>query len=220
MRNIERENEKVRELTAELEAKGYTVKVEPRADELPFSILDYQPDLIALKDQGGIIIEIKTSIKRVPISKFQEISKHVSQYKGWKFALVTLDDPLSSNLDTVDISLPDIEIIKERFNKLNTLIEMDILSAAILEAWSLTEGCLRILAAQVHIPVTLLQPSRLINHLYSEGELSIQQTDRLKELMKYRNMVAHGIDTHITLEKTESFKEALSDLITLIDSTS
>lgn len=213
MRNSEKEAEKTRELTQELEAKGYVVKVEPSLDELPFSMHGYRPDLVAQKGQEGIIIEIKGSLKRLPINRFQDISKQVSDHKGWRFALVTLDDPLESSLDSFDVNVPDLEYVKERFKKIDDVIRMQMLSAAILEGWSLIEACLRICADRANIPVTFLEASRLINHLYSEAEISMGQTDQLKELMKYRNKVAHGINTQITLEHALKFKEVLSDLI-------
>lgn len=211
------ESEKVIELTEKLESDGFKVIVEPRKDDIPFPIAPYKPDLIAYKNGGGIIFEIKRSMKRAPVSFFKDIAEKVALNEGWRFALVTLDDPSSSNFEASDLNPLEIDAIKDRKKKLESLQKLELYSAEIQEAWSLIEACLRHLAYFANIPLNLLPSARLINHLYSSGELTMEQTDRLKELMKLRNKVAHGIPVELTSNLANQFTNELSDLIVQIE---
>ena len=126
------ESEEVIELTEKLKSDGFRVIVEPRKDDIPFSIFPYNPDLIAYKNGGGIIIEVKKSMKRAPVSFFKEIAEKVSLNEGWRFALVTLDDPASFDFEENDLIPLKLDVIKERKEKLESLENLELYSACLL----------------------------------------------------------------------------------------
>lgn len=156
-------------------------------------------------------------MKRAPINYFREISERVALNEGWRFALVTLDDSTSTNFEVQDLSPLDIKIIIDRKKKLDDLEKLELHSAEVLEAWSLIEACLRVLAYGANLPLNMLQPIRLLNHLYSMGVTTMEQTDRIKELMKLRSKVAHGMPAEIGPDVVEEFKNELVSLIELIE---
>ena len=211
------EIEKAREIAFELKQKGYDVFIDPDSRNIPFFLDGYTPDLVAIKNDGGIVVEIKSSIKRLPLSKFHRISEIISSNQGWHFSLVTLDDPISSLFASLDNQLPNISLLKERFENIDKLISMDMKSPALMELWSLVESCLRLIAKKINMPVEFLQPNRLINHLYSIGELSMEQYDLLKKLMNIRNKVAHGFNQDINIENLKHGLNLLQYLIIKVE---
>jgi uncharacterized protein YutE (UPF0331/DUF86 family) len=211
------ESDKAQEIALEFESKGYTVVIEPSSEDIPFELHDYQPDLIALKGNGGVIVEIKASLKRLPVQKFHEISQHISSHQGWKFALVTLDDPVSKVMAIAETELPAQKVLKEKLKDIDTLLGMGMLSNALVSLWIQIESWIRIKSRLANLPLDLLQPQRLINHLYSDGELSMNQMDQLKELIQLRNKVVHGFDVKITEKELEEGIELLNEIISSVE---
>ncbi|MFZ9739069.1 MAG: hypothetical protein ACO3EZ_13770, partial [Prochlorotrichaceae cyanobacterium] len=73
------------------------------------------------------------------------------------------------------------------------------------------------LAQNQHLPINFLPLKQLINHLYSNGDLSMEQTDQLKEMMTIRNNVAHGFNENLTVEHLNDANHLLQELIDDID---
>ncbi|MBE9030616.1 hypothetical protein IQ266_12830 [filamentous cyanobacterium LEGE 11480] len=212
------ESDKAQEIALEFESKGYTVFIGPSSENIPFKLHNYQPDLIAIKDNGGVVVEVKASLKRLPVQKFHEIAQQVSSHQGWKFALVTLDDPVSKVISIAETDLPDPNVLKENLKDITTLVAMGMLSIALISLWIQIESWLRIKARLADLPLDLLQPQRLINHLYSDGELSMSQTDQLKELMQLRNKVVHGFDANFAEKQLEDGMVLLHEIISSVES--
>lgn len=212
------ESDKAQEIALEFESKGYTVVIEPSPENMPFDLHNYRPDLVAMRNTGGVVVEIKASLKRLPVQKFHEISQQVSSHPGWKFALVTLDDPVNKVMSIAETDLPNPKVLKEKLKDIDALIKMGMLSNALISLWIQIESWLRIKARLVNLPLDLLQPQRLINHLYSDGELSMNQIDKLKELMKLRNKVVHGFDVNIAGQQVEEGMELLNEIISSVES--
>ncbi|MDJ0732259.1 MAG: hypothetical protein QNJ33_19965 [Crocosphaera sp.] len=61
------------------------------------------------------------------------------------------------------------------------------------------------------IPIERFSPVSLINHLYSQEEISIEQYNVAINLYKIRNQLVHGFQT------LELNQEILSQLIKLVD---
>jgi hypothetical protein len=212
------ELDKAQELAIELESKGYTVLINPSSGDIPIDLHGYRPDVIATNGNEGIIFEIKASLKRLPVQKFHEISQNISSHQGWKFALVTLDDPVSKIMSIVETDLPDQQVLKEKLKDIDTLIGMGMLSNALISLWIQTESWLRIKSRLVNLPLDLLQPQRLINHLYSDGHLSMSQTDQLKKFIQLRNKAVHGFDVEITEKDVKEGISLLNEIIISVES--
>ncbi|MCO4321722.1 hypothetical protein [Aliidiomarina quisquiliarum] len=213
------EFDKAKEIALEFENKGYTVFIAPSLDKIPIDTKGYQPSLLAVKDNGGVVVEIRPSLKRLPIQKFQEISQQISANEGWKFALVTLDDSVNKVVSIVDADLPDQQLLKEKIKDIDTLVSMNMLPNALISLSTQLESWLRIKSRLVNLPLDLCQTKRMINHLYSDGELSMEQTDKLNELIELRNKVMHGFDVTITEKQVAEGILLLNEIITSIEST-
>jgi hypothetical protein len=182
---------KVRELYEKYLANGYNVILEPGLQELPFDLGGYRPDLIAEKEGDHLVVEVKTSRARLPVEQLRLVSEEISKHLGWRFVLITLDDDGGESPFEQD-DYPDWELISARLNPVERLIEVEQLEPAILYLWSIFEVAMRKRAREQSIPVYRLPASNVVNHLFSQGEISITDYDCIRDLQSARNKIAHG----------------------------
>lgn len=191
--------------------QGFEVIIEPRIEELPFDLGGYRPDLIVKKPHNeGHIIEIKSAVARMPIDRYREIAEIVSQHIGWSFLLVTGEDVPSGNGD-----LLSWEQMRQRQIQAKQLLSLGESEGAFLSLWMVLEAAMRQQAKQVSIPIERFPTLSLINHLYSQGELSIEQFDRVKLLQTVRNRFVHGYQTPNLSEPTKQLQELVNELLAL-----
>lgn len=172
-------------------SQGYRVLKAPSPSELPFDLDGYQPDLLAAKDDGGLIVEVKTKAARASLERFQWVAQEIARHPGWRFILVTLDDADSASVPTTSSELPAWPELAAKLHEAEKLVTAGALEAAILYVWSIFEAALRKRAIEQNIPVERLPLGQMLNHMYSQGEISVDQIDDLSELMRKRNRIAH-----------------------------
>jgi len=187
-------DDKVESLIKKYRDEGFTVIQNPKADQLPFDLDNYQPDILATKNQNesGLIIEVKTSISPVSVERLQSVAEEISRHPGWRFLLVTLEDIEAESLPGTSEELPSWEELIDHFSQVSKLIENNNIEPAFLFLWSVFEGALRKRAVDVSIPVERLPVIRLLRTMYSLGELSISEFDIIQAYLEKRNRLAHG----------------------------
>jgi mRNA-degrading endonuclease RelE of RelBE toxin-antitoxin system len=187
-------DDKVESLIKKYRDEGFTVIQNPKADQLPFDLDNYQPDILATKNQNesGLIIEVKTSISPVSVERLQSVAEEISRHPGWRFLLVTLEDIEAESLPGTSEELPSWEELIDHFSQVSKLIENNNIEPAFLFLWSVFEGALRKRAVDVSIPVERLPVIRLLRTMYSLGELSISEFDSIQACLEQRNRLAHG----------------------------
>ncbi len=190
--------------------QGYQVWINP--DAVPFDLSGYRPDLVVKKsDHEGYIIEIKSqSSKQISIDRYKEIAEIVAQHSGWRFLLITGDEQVPINPSDGNSLLSWEQIIKKREN-VDHLIALGDQESAFLILWIILEVLLRKQAEKVSIPIERFSPISLIKHLYSQGEISIEQYNIAMNFSKIRNQLVHGFQT------LELNQETLSQLAQLVD---
>ncbi len=191
-----RHSAKIEELAVEYEAKGYKVSKEPSAAELPFSLGNYVPDLVAQKDGGGYIFEVKTSASQLSLDRFQNISREVSAHPNWRFLLVTLDPQEDAIIKNPE-HFPSWETLAKNIAKTSVLLDTQVYEAALLYLWSCFEVGLRKKAFEINLPADQLPPSQLLKSIYTSGEISVDEIDLATEFMLKRNQAAHGVSAHL-----------------------
>lgn len=203
-------DEKVESLIKKYRDQGFTVIQNPKADQLPFDLDNYQPDILATKNENetgliGLIIEVKTSIHPVSVERLQSVAEEVSKHPGWRFLLVTLEDIQAESLPGTSEELPSWEELINYFSQVSKLIENNNIEPAFLFIWSIFEGALRKRAVDVSIPVERLPAIRLLRTMYSLGELSISEFDIVQAYFEKRNRLAHGYIQKLDLEVLHTF---------------
>ena len=189
--------------------EGYRVFVEPEPEDIPFDLGTYHPHLIAKRNEAeGYIIEVKGSGRQTPIERLRELAERVSQHTGWRLLLITEEDALLK--DNAQVNLLSWEQIFSRRSQSERLISLGEDEGAFLLLWVIIEAVLRRRAEEVSIPIERSPTVSLIKHMYSQGELSIQEYDRAMLLKSLRNRFIHGF-------QTPEINESVSELLALVN---
>ncbi|MBW4559299.1 MAG: hypothetical protein KME59_26005 [Trichormus sp. ATA11-4-KO1] len=201
-------DDKVKFLADKYVSEGFHI-----LDKLPFDLGNYQPDIIATKDDISLVIEVRTSLSRVSVDSLQAIAEEVSTHPGWRFLLVTLEDIEAKPLPGTSENLPSWQELNYRFVQAHRLIKNQEIEPAFLFMWSILEGALRKRAVDVSIPVERFPVLGLLKHMYSLGELSISQFDFVKACLQIRNSLAHGYIEKLNLQVLLQFENLVSQLL-------
>lgn len=205
----------VRQIASRYEGQGYETVLEPSKSVIPFDLGSYRPDLLARKDGENLIIEVKASRSNVAVDHLKNIAEIVASEKGWRFLLVTADDgSLNVDSDVTNKFVPISEVL-QKIQEAERLASSSHPEAAFLFLWANLEAVLRIRAEMVSLPIDRLPSVSLFKHLYSQGELSIEQYNKITRFREYRNRVAHGFQAEVSTELVEDMIHFIRELISI-----
>jgi hypothetical protein len=192
------EREKLLDVAQEYRQKGYKVILSPNHEHLPNFLqeYDYRPDMIAIKGEEGVIVEVKSRRSfRLSAKHLQKLAQLVEKIPNWGFDLVVTNPDDELYTDQIEGSLQTDEI-KSRLQSAKQLINI-YPESAILLIWSLAEATLRLLAENEGL--TLKKPGSppyLLKLLVTEGVISQTDYQLLIDNFQLRNAIAHGFKTH------------------------
>lgn len=201
------ESETEQRLVQKYKADGYEVIVEPSFELIPFDLDGYCPDLLAIKGNSKLIIEIKNSLRKVSVERFQALAQKIAKHQGWRFILVSADDVQENEEIDAEKSYLTWDEIAEQIMQIPSVINIIGNTAALLYLWGICEATLRRYAFELAIPVERLPFTNLAKYLYSEGELSIAELNTLLDVQKYRNKAAHGFKVNVSSETLDKIIE-------------
>lgn len=207
------ENTKINDLAEKYTLEGFAVTREPSETNLPFDLGGYRPDLIVTKDNSGFIVEVKDKLTRLPVERFRALAEEVGKHPGWRFLLVTLDDEGNSELPGVIDAIPDWSELSRRTSQAFTLLAEKTNEPALLYLWGIFEAILRRRATEALIPIERFPALRLINHMYSLGELSVSQHDLVIAILEIRNKLAHGFLVNVDGNLASRFATLIETLL-------
>ena len=195
--------------------EGYTVLVDPEPEDIPFNLGTYRPNLIAKKNETeGYIIEFNASGRQPSIDRLREIAEIVSEHTGWSFLLITEEDALLKD-NAKEVNLLSWEQIFSRITQSERLISLEENEGAFLSLWGILEALLGRRAEEVTIPIERFPTVSLIKHMYSQGELSIEESDRAMLLLSVRNRFIHGFEAPEAHESVSELLALVNELISL-----
>ena len=197
-------------LAEKYQANGYIVEIDPDLSHIPFDLNGYHPDMIAIKEDSKLIIEVKQKTQKVSIEHLQSIAQLISQHQGWRFVVITPDDMENNYLLNIQENYLTWSELSKKVAQIPLIIDSIGNAASLIYIWSLVEAVLRRYAIDSSIPVENFPFSRMAKHLYSIGELSIDELNLLLTIYASRNQVAHGYNTEIN-------RETLNQLIDFIN---
>ncbi len=205
--------QKVISTTQELLESGYEILPLGADCRMPFDLDGYSPDLIATKNGGGVIVDIKASRNRSPVDRFQGIAKKVAAHPGWRFLLVPLSNEGESALQLTSESLPSWQELESQLESLELLTQEALYEPSILFASRILEASLRKRVMMLDMPIASFPITNLLNHLFSNGEISIVQVELFKSFLAIRNPVAHGMRVVVDAEMLTSVKATIKSLV-------
>jgi hypothetical protein len=189
--------------------------VDPEPEDIPFDLGTYRPNLIVKKNEAeGYIIEFNASGRQKSIDRLKEIAEIVSENTGWRFLLITEEDALLKD-NSNEVNLLSWQQIFTRKTQGERLISSGENEGAFLSLWGTLEALLRRRAEEVSIPIERFPPVSLIKHMYSQGELSIEEYDRAMLLLSVRNRLIHGFEAPEVNESVSELLALVNELISL-----
>jgi len=194
--------------------EGGDVFVNPLPQAIPFDIQGYRPDILVKRPNGErLLIEVKSSSAGISVERYREIAEIIGNHVGWRFLLVTGDESQLALSDLPGHTLLEVAEIRTRSKQSEVLLSQGFIPAAFLSSWSVLEALLRRRANHVGLPIGGLATSSLVNHLYSQGELTMEQFTSLKSLQIVRNQVVHGLESLGLELRTATLIELVTELI-------
>ena len=209
------EKNRLQGIAEKYRSQGFEVIIEPSKSLIPFDLGNYCPDLIARKGlDEGYIIEIKNSIAKISVDRYREIAEIVAQHHGWRFLLITGED-ISSDDPQDDSELLTWEQMLQRQEQAQRFLAMGEVEVAFFYLWGVLEAAMRRQARQIAIPIERFPANSLINHLYSQGELSMEQFDQVRVIQAIRDRLIHGYQLPNLEEPTKQLQVLVNELIAM-----
>lgn len=209
------ETHRLQGIAEKYKLQGFEVVIEPSKSMLPFDLGNYCPDLIARKGSNeGYIIELKNSIAKISVDRYREIAEIVAQHHGWRFLLITGEDIFSDNPKD-DSKLLTWEQMLQRQEQAQRFLAIGEVEVAFLYLWGILEAAMRRQAKQVAIPIERFPANSLINHLYSQGELSMEHFDQVRVIQTVRDRLIHGYQMTNLDEPTNQLQGLVNELIAM-----
>jgi uncharacterized protein YutE (UPF0331/DUF86 family) len=218
MNNVSHEayRQKLQEIAAEYEARGYEVLVEPRPEQLPEFLAGFRPDLVARGPNESIVVEVKVGTQTAASERFRELAETIQRQPGWRFSLVVID-PRSDEVAPPTQQLLARQEIVDRLGRANELLKTGATDAAFLLMWVAVEALLRHIATREGLPLERVPSSSLMKELFSLGILSRSELEVAQRAFSVRNALVHGFATTRLDETSRELAQFAQKLLLELD---
>lgn len=190
MTTDEKVREKIELLAAEYRDKGYRVRIQPAEGDLPSFLAPFRPAIVATSERGNVVLEVM-SARGFDGEHVQRLAEAIDPQPGWKFEVV-LVNPLAAPDVPVEEELAAEDQVSRLIANAEILARQNQTEAAAMLAWSAVEAILRRRARSAAPELERQSSARVLKHLYSLGGLQPEIYEKLSQLMRFRNAVAHG----------------------------
>lgn len=208
-KNIER---RIREIVKDYENKGYIVHMNPNKSLLPNFLKNYEPDVIARKENDNVIIEVKTRNDRMNLQKFESLAKEIDKRKDWRFEMVFTNQKEKKLETTYQNTLSELEI-NNRIIEINRLIELNSFEASFLLSWSTIEAVLRNKLRNENFETDRKTTVSIMKTMFSMGLINQHDYKTLQKSNTFRNNLIHGFEQNIDRISIQNILELINNLI-------
>jgi hypothetical protein len=175
-------------------SQGYQVTVRPNPEVLPPFAKDFKVEILGKRGTEGVLVAVKKDRDEVAadsnLTRYAEIT---SLQKGWRFdfAILEAENPISREIDGAeDFSSEDIN---KSFIEALEMVHLGFLRPAVITAWAGFEAAMRLrLRAAGERAGWGLAPRSMLNELYSNGVINVEEFRKLETLSRVRNQIVHG----------------------------
>jgi uncharacterized protein YutE (UPF0331/DUF86 family) len=218
MNNLSHEayRQKLQEIAAEYEARGYEVLVEPSPEQLPEFLVSFRPDIVARGPNDSVVVEVKIGTQTAASERFRELAETIQRQPGWRFSLVVID-PRSDEVAPPTQQLLDRQEIVDRLGRANELLKTGATDAAFLLMWVSVEALLRHIATREGLPLERVPSSSLMKELFSLGILSRSELEVAQRAFSVRNALVHGFATTRLDETSRELAQFAQKLLLELD---
>jgi hypothetical protein len=189
-----------------MESEGYEVIVEPGPRAIPFNILGYQPDILATRGNEHVLVEVKTTGTERSLERYKRIADLVAKQSGWRFMLATVSPDVEPD-DGLATPVTSEAEIRALLTRLDSLIQSDSFAFAVPYLWSALMAGLRTFAYAKNVPVDATSDLRVINYMYSLGEISHSDYETLRNFSELRNQMTHSITASVSRPQVSDLRD-------------
>ncbi len=177
------------EVVQRYEGDGYQVLREPPSSKLPKQLRGFHPDLLALKGNERVVVEIKKASGPLDLDAIARMKRSVGEIPGWRLDVVWLGDTAPS---VSRQPLSDSEI-RSRLEDTPTGRSRQAHELELMALWAYFEAAVRNrLKAAGEEERSPIPPSSLVRKAISFGLLPQDELVFLDELARARNQIVHG----------------------------
>ena len=200
-------NELVSTIANKYEEKGYQVTLEPALGAALYpdflAGIRYRPDLIAVREDDKVIIEIRNRKNLIHNSAMQKISETVDAVPDWRLELHVYNDSDLNKIDTEKEKSIGKEEILSNIKKINTLVSMEYFEPAFLMSWATLEAAARVKLEREREKNIYKNPNLLFKQLYTKGDLNYNHFNLINGYQALRNKIVHGLDAGSKIDKED-----------------
>lgn len=147
-------------------------------------------DLVAVSDQERVLIEVKHLASIPNDDHLRQLAEYAARHPGTRLELVTIGS--LEEYSPAQVQEASRAILSSRLEEARELLALAHVEGALLLAWGVIEGTLRLIEDEHGVKRTSIRRSNDFASLYSLGLLSQWQFELLREGQEARNRVAHG----------------------------
>ncbi|PPR19567.1 MAG: hypothetical protein CFH40_02255 [Alphaproteobacteria bacterium MarineAlpha10_Bin3] len=173
--------------------RGYQVKILPDRDDLPRFLKMFAPDLLAVSADDRVVVEVMLSGSAPKGKSLTALAVAVQNERDWRLEVIYSDELAEErtrkpgrNVRRQDIS--------NKLREVDSLLRENRNDTALLLLAASIEGTLRLVGKFEDIRIDDRDsPIAVLKISLAHGILSEKQFETFKEILIFRNMVAHGI---------------------------
>lgn len=203
-----------RSVADKFEQDGYIVTIEPEVSLIPFDIYGYRPDLLAVKGDEKVIVEIKRSRSKVNSDLYLRVAEAVSRHPGWSFKLVTLPEDFEKKSFRNFARLDQIQRTIDKVDKF--LKRPGSEEFVIFTLWNAYVYALLLRIEDNSDPKNWRSDLSILNTAYSQGVINFEELNKAKRFLEFRNFAAHNVDLETSRLEIMEFLQQTKKLVTEI----
>jgi hypothetical protein len=184
--------QKIDELAADYQRRGYVVRLRPEGQEVPEFLREFEPDLLATSSHGNVVFQVKTS-SAIDADQMARLARSIENRNDWRFEVAFVNQPVAPGIPAEETLAPEAQV-NRLLADAETLFAEGHMEAAAMLAWSAAEAILRRDAQSAAPELERQTSARVLKHLYFLGRIEPGTYEKLLQLMQFRNAVAHGFE--------------------------
>jgi hypothetical protein len=173
--------------------EGYDVIVLPQGDQIPPFLAGFRLDMIATRGNEYVVVEVKTN--RIDLSSdpyAARLAQIINAQPDWRLDLVVLEAETQVERAAQEASEPSDAQLDQLLKSADELAEKGYAPYACVVAWAGLEAAMRRVRDEGEL-YGKTSAIELMRTMYSNGILSREQFDRLRNSYKIRTQVVHGL---------------------------
>lgn len=212
--NLYKELRAERLIAKRYEERGYAVSVGPTVAEIPFSLGNFRPDILASRGDEHLIIEVKSSGERVDPEIYFKVDELVHQHPGWRFLLATVSEAELEECVSSATSNASAHEIRARLRTIDRLVDNAETAPFVLPTlWTAYVAALGLLLEKEAVPNNGYTDLSLLNKAYAVGLISVEEYETGRSLLSLRNRAVHSLDNFGTPDECRRLRKMVDDVL-------